>query len=187
MILSFNYNGCRIQLFKNIFRYARFRGSDAFSRKKTGTRFIILPGEKVYSKQKKDRYDIKKDSLYVTGSNVLHKQLSSKDAPVFEISVYLKILGNTDDAAIRFFASKFFWIGKCSPQLRRIFNQLVSENSKTGLWRESILSALTLQMITEMTRLYYPDNASSLLPPEDCDLNENRSWILDTLFAGGLQ
>lgn len=62
----------------------------------------------MYSKQKKDRYDIKKDSLYVTGSNVLHKQLSSKDAPVFEISVYLKILGNTDDAAIRFFASKFF-------------------------------------------------------------------------------
>lgn len=37
-------------------------------------------------------------------------------------------------------------------------------------------------MITEMTRLYYPDNASSLLPPEDCDLNENRSWILDTLL-----
>lgn len=80
------------------------------------------------------------------------------------------------------FCLQVFWIGKCSPQLRRIFNQLVSENSKTGLWRESILSALTLQMITEMTRLYYPDNASSLLPPEDCDLNENRSWILDTLL-----
>jgi len=152
------------------------------SHAKNGYEIHYIAGGKGVLETEKDRYDIKKDSLYVTGSNVLHKQLSSKDAPVFEISVYLKILGNTDDAAIRFFASKFFWIGKCSPQLRRIFNQLVSENSKTGLWRESILSALTLQMITEMTRLYYPDNASSLLPPEDCDLNENRSWILDTLL-----
>lgn len=181
MILSFNYNGCRIQLFK-IFSDTLDSVVQMHSHAKNGYEIHYIAKGKGVLETEKDRYDIKKDSLYVTGSNVLHKQLSSKDAPVFEISVYLKILGNTDDAAIRFFASKFFWIGKCSPQLRRIFNQLVSENSKTGLWRENILSSLTLQMITEMTRLYYPDNASSLLPPEDCDLNENRSWILDTLL-----
>ena len=164
MILSFNYNGCRIQLFK-IFSDTLDSVVQMHSHAKNGYEIHYIARGKGVLETEKDRYDIKKDSLYVTGSNVLHKQLSSKDAP-----------------AIRFFASKFFWIGKCSPQLRRIFNQLVSENSKTGLWRESILSALTLQMITEMTRLYYPDNASSLLPPEDCDLNENRSWILDTLL-----
>lgn len=107
MILSFNYNGCRIQLFK-IFSDTLDSVVQMHSHAKNGYEIHYIARGKGVLETEKDRYDIKKDSLYVTGSNVLHKQLSSKDAPVFEISVYLKILGNTDDAAIRFFASKFF-------------------------------------------------------------------------------
>lgn len=181
MLLSFYYNGCRIQLFK-IFADTLDAVVQMHSHAKNGYEIHYIASGKGILETENDRYEIKKNSLYVTGPHVLHKQLSSKDDPVFEISIYLKILGNTDDACVRFFASKFFWIGKCSPQLRKIFNQLVSENKKSGLWRESVLSSLTLQMIVEMTKLYYPENASSLLPPEDYDLNENRSWILDMLL-----
>ena len=181
MILSFNYNGCRIQLFK-IFADTLDTVVQMHSHAKNGYEIHYIASGTGVLETDKNRYDIKKNSLYVTGPNVLHKQFSNSNDPVFEISVYLKILGNIDDTSIHFFASKPFWIGKCSPQLRKIFNQLVLENEKTGLWRESVLSSLTLQMIVEMTRLYYPDNASALLPPEDEDLNENRSWILDTLL-----
>lgn len=52
MILSFNYNGCRIQLFK-IFSDTLDSVVPMHSHAKTGTRFIILPEAKVYSKQKK--------------------------------------------------------------------------------------------------------------------------------------
>ncbi len=181
MILSFNYNGCRIQLFK-IFADTLDSVVQMHSHAKNGYEIHYIANGTGVLETDKNRYDIKKNSLYVTGPNILHKQFSNSDDPVFEISVYLKIIGNIDDTSIRFFASNPFWIGKCSPQLRKIFNQLVLENEKTGLWRESVLSSLTLQMIVEMTRLYYPDNASALLPPEDADLNENRSWILDTLL-----
>ena len=181
MLLSFNYNGCRIQLFK-IFADTLDSVVQMHSHAKNGYEIHYIARGNGVLETENESYEIKKNSLYVTGPNVLHKQLSSNDNPVFEISVYLKILGNTDDTAVHFFASKPFWIGKCSAPLRKIFNQLVSENEKAGLWRESVLSSLTLQMIVEMTRLYYPDNASSLLPPEDYDLNENRSCILDTLL-----
>ena len=180
MILSFNYNGCRIQLFK-IFSDTLDSVVQMHSHAKNGYEIHYIARGKGVLETEKDRYDIKKDSLYVTGSNVLHKQLSSKDAPVFEISVYLKILGNTDDAAIRFFASKFFWIGKCSPQLRRIFNQLVSENSKTGLWRESILSALTLQMIT--VRQKELSKIITVHLSESCAMNQRWLWQHRSLKA----
>lgn len=108
MILSFNYNGCRIQLFK-IFSDTLDSVVQMHSHAKNGYEIHYIAGGKGVLETEKDRYDIKKDSLYVTGSNVLHKQLSSKDAPVFEISVYLKILGNTDDAAIRFFCLQVFF------------------------------------------------------------------------------
>lgn len=107
MILSFNYNGCRIQLFK-IFSDTLDSVVQMHSHAKNGYEIHYIAEGKGVLETEKDRYDIKKNSLYVTGPNVLHKQLSGKDAPMFEISVYLKILGNTDDAAIRFFASKFF-------------------------------------------------------------------------------
>ncbi len=181
MILSFNYNGCRIQLFK-IFYDTLDSVVQMHSHAKNGYEIHYIAGGTGVLETDKNRYDIKKNSLFVTGPNVLHKQLSSTDDPVLEVGIYLKILGKIDDTALRFFASKPFWIGKCSPQLRKIFNRLVTERDKSGLWQESVLSALVLQMIVELTRLYYPDNASALLPPEDADLNENRSWILDTLL-----
>ena len=87
MILSFNYNGCRIQLFK-IFSDTLDSVVQMHSHAKNGYEIHYIAGGKGVLETEKDRYDIKKDSLYVTGSNVLHKQLSSKDAPVFEISVY---------------------------------------------------------------------------------------------------
>ncbi len=181
MILSFNYNGCKIQLFK-IFADNLDSVVQMHSHAKNGYEIHYIASGTGALETDKNRYAIKKNSLYVTGPNVLHKQFSNNDDPVFEISIYLKILGNIDDASIRFFTSKPFWIGKCSPRLRKIFEQIVLESKKTGLWQKSVLSTLALQIIVEMTRLYYPDNASALLPPEDMDLNENRSWILDTLL-----
>ena len=84
MILSFNYNGCRIQLFK-IFSDTLDSVVQMHSHAKNGYEIHYIARGKGVLETEKDRYDIKKDSLYVTGSNVLHKQLSSKDAPVFEI------------------------------------------------------------------------------------------------------
>ena len=181
MLLSLNYNGCKIQLFK-VFSGKLDTVVQMHSHAKNGYEIHFISSGAGVLETEKEQYAIKKNSLYVTGPNVLHKQISDKNNPVFEIGVYLKISGDSDDAAVRFFESKPFWIGKSNPQIRGVLNRLVAESEKSGLWRENVLSALTLQLVAEMTRLYYPDNTSSLLPPEDYDLNENRSWILDTLL-----
>ena len=181
MLVSFDYNGNKIQLFK-IFSDILDPVVQMHSHAKNGYEIHYIASGTGLLETENNKYELRKNSLYVTGPNVLHKQFSDTSDPVHEISVYLKISGSGKDAAIRFFTSKPFWIGKGSPSVRKVFNRLVSENERNGLWKYSVLSSLTLQLITEMTRLYYPDNTSSLLPPDDYDLNENRSWILDTLL-----
>lgn len=67
MILSFNYNGCRIQLFK-IFSDTLDSVVQMHSHAKNGYEIHYIAGGKGVLETEKDRYDIKKDSLYVTGS-----------------------------------------------------------------------------------------------------------------------
>jgi hypothetical protein len=100
-----------------------------------------------------------------------------------EICIYLKIPNSKNtDRAVELFTSKAFWIGKSNAAVRHIFKTMVEENESNGLLKESILSSLTIRLIVEITRLYFPDETSSASSLSDGDLNESRSWILDQLL-----
>ena len=62
MILSFNYNGCRIQLFK-IFSDTLDSVVQMHSHAKNGYEIHYIAGGKGVLETEKDRYDIKKNSL----------------------------------------------------------------------------------------------------------------------------
>ncbi|MDE6385951.1 MAG: AraC family transcriptional regulator, partial [Eubacterium sp.] len=99
------------------------------------------------------------------------------------ICIYLKIPNSKNtDRAVELFTSKTFWIGKSNAAVRHIFKTMVEENESNGLLKESILSSLTIRLIVEITRLYFPDETSSAGSLSDGDLNESRSWILDQLL-----
>lgn len=131
----------------------------------------------------KGRYGLAENTLFITGPNVMHKQLSSPEDPVRELCVYLKISDVERDGAVRAFASRPFWIGMGGDGVRRLFHQIVAENRKNDLCREQMLCALTIQLIAQIVRLYEPSSTESPDPKPEGDLNESRSWILDTLLA----
>lgn len=182
MAITFYYNESKIQLFK-VFSGTLDEIVQMHAHTKGGYELHLIDDGKGILDTEDDQYALSKNVLYVTGPNVLHKQTPDLEDPMHELCVYLKIPNTKHtDSAVHFFASRAFWIGKSNAAVRQIFKQMVAESEKNGLWKESVLSSLAIRLIVEMTRLYFPENTGALLPPQDTDLNENRSWILDQLL-----
>lgn len=180
MAVTFYYNNSKIQIFK-IFSGTLDEIVQMHSHTKHGYELHLIDAGKGILDTEDNRYYLSKNVLYVTGPNVLHKQIPDMENPMHELCVYLGIPdAKNTDSTVNYFSKQGFWIGKSNAAIRQIFKQMNEEYEKESLWKESVLSSLAIRLIVEMTRLYYPDNA--LLPPQDIDLNESRSWILDQLL-----
>lgn len=183
MAVTFYYNESKIQIFK-IFSGTLDEIVLMHAHTKNSYEIHLIDSGYGILDTENNQYNLSKNILFVTGPNVLHKQTPDFNNPMHELCIYLKISNvKDDDSVLRFFTSRPFWIGKSNSTVRQIFKQLIMENEKDRLWKESILSSLVLRLITEMTSLYFPGNATALLPPQGTDLNENRSWILDELLS----
>ncbi|MGN1328552.1 MAG: AraC family transcriptional regulator [Eubacterium sp.] len=129
------------------------------------------------------KYNLSKNTLYVTGPNVFHKQTPDFKNPMHELCVYLEISNSKNsDKALELFTSKPFWIGKSNTAIRRIFKLMLEGSEGSDFLKDSILSSLTIRLIVEMARLYYPDGTSLTKSTARSDLNESRCWILEQLF-----
>lgn len=182
MAISFYYNGSKIQIFK-VFSGTINEIVQMHSHPKNGYELHLIDYGRGILDTADNRYTLSKNILYVTGPNVLHKQTPDFENPMHEICIYLKIPNSKNaDRAFELFTSKAFWIGKSNAAIRHIFKIMVEENESDELLKESILSSLTIRLIVEMTRLYFPNETGSADLISDGDLNESRSWILDQLL-----
>ncbi|MDE6471116.1 MAG: AraC family transcriptional regulator [Eubacterium sp.] len=182
MAVTFYFNNSKIQIF-NIFSGTLDEIVQMHSHTKHGYELHLIDAGKGFLDTENKRYNLSKNVLYVTGPHVLHKQTPDLENPMHELCVYLEIPNTKNtDITVQYFSKQRFWIGKSNAAIRQIFKQMNEENEKESLWKESVLSSLAIRLIIEMTRLYYPDNTNALLPPQDTDLNESRSWILDQLL-----
>lgn len=182
MAVTFYYNKCKIQIFK-VFAGTLDKTIMMHSHTKNGYELHLIDSGSGMLETVNGVYKLSKDTLYVTGPNVLHKQTPDEKDPMHELCVYFKIPGIPADIAVRAFASREFWIGKSNREIRGIFSRMVSENENFNSWRESVLASLAVRLITEMARLYFPGNTGlAAVSADDRDLNESRSWILDQLF-----
>lgn len=181
MDLTFYYNGDKIQIFKI------FSGTLDFvpmhSHSKNGYELHFIESGSGILNTEDGRYEINKNTLFMTGPNVLHKQTPNSDNPMHELCVYLKIPSRQNNSEIiKAFASKAFWIGKSTPEIKHILKQMIDEHEKNSIWKKDILSSLAIRLISELTRIYYPESVSSSSKAESTDLNESRSWIIDQLL-----
>lgn len=182
MTVTFHYNRTKIQIFK-IFSGTLEPIIRMHAHAKNGYEIHYVDSGSGILETEDGKYSLTENTLFITGPNVMHKQLSSPEDPVHELCVYLKISDDGRDGVIRAFASKPFWIGKGGDSVRQLFRQVVAENRKSDLCRDQVLAALTIQLIAQMIRLYEPSRTESSDFPGEGDLNESRSWILDTLLA----
>ena len=183
MATTFYYNDIKIQIFK-IFSGTLREIVPMHSHTKNSYEIHLIDYGKGILDTENSRYNLTKNTLFITGPNLLHKQIPDKEQPMHELCVYFKIPDlKQNTGAVSKFTSQNFWLGKSNTEIRRLFKQMVTENEKNSLWKDDILSSLAIRLITEITRLYYPDNASHFVGDADTDLNESRSWILDQLLS----
>lgn len=181
MDITFYFNGSKIQIFK-IFSGTLTDTVPMHSHPKNGYELHLIDSGNGILDTKDKQYTISKNSLFITGPNMLHKQISSKDTPMHELCVYFKITNTVKNSAVDLFSQRNFWIGKSSTEIRRLFNQIISENEKDSICKKDILSSLGLRIIIEIARLYYPEKEGINQQAEGTDLYESRSWILDQLL-----
>ena len=182
MALSFYFNKSKIQIFK-VFSGTLDNSIMMHSHTKNSYELHLIDSGRGILETEDARYELVKNILYVTGPNVAHKQTPDKDMPMHELCVYFKILNSQEnDRAVSMFCSRPFWIGKSNAAVRRILKQMTEESRKNGPWRDSVLSSLAIRLIVEMAGLYFPGNSLEAPNPDNTDLNESRSWILDQLF-----
>lgn len=183
MATTFYFNENKIQLFK-IFSGTLNETVPMHSHTKNGYEIHFIDYGSGILETDSSRYKLSKNSLFITGPNLLHKQIPDKTQPMHELCVYFKIPDLKHNTGIvSKFSAQNFWIGKSNAEIRRLFRQMVSESEKSGLLQDDILSSLSIRLITEIARLYVPDSAGNIQEKTNIDLNESRSWILDQLLS----
>lgn len=183
MDVTFHYNNNKIQLFK-IFSGTLSEIVPMHSHTKNSFEVHLIDYGKGVLETDFGKYNLSKNMLFITGPKLLHKQISDKDCPMHELCVYFRISDTKKNSdIISKFASQSFWIGKSNAEIRHLFKQMVNEKDKNNQWQNDILSSLSIRLISEITRLYFPDNNRQENDAQDTDLNESRSWILDQFFS----
>lgn len=182
MAVTFYYNESKIQIFK-IFSGTIDGIIQMHAHTKDGYELHLIDNGYGVLDTADGKYKLSKNTIYVTGPNIMHKQTPDFEKPMHELCIYLKIPKSKKfDKAFELFTSKPFWIGKSNAAIRHIFKIMLEENESNEFLKESILSSLTIRLIVEMTRLYYPNESSPIDLLKNNDLNESRSWILDQLL-----
>lgn len=182
MDITFYYNKNKIQLFK-IFSGTLSEIVPMHSHTKNSFELHLIDYGSGMLETESGVYNISRNTLFITGPSLLHKQIPDKMSPMHELCVYFKISDiKNNNSSVSKFASTNFWIGKSNAEIRRLFKQMVAENVKSSQWKNDILSSLSIRLISEIARLYSADNTNHQNETTSTDLYESRSWILDQLF-----
>lgn len=132
-------------------------------------------------------YDIAPNTLYVTGPQVEHSQISNPEDPMLEYCVYLVLprspgkLKNTQDSAAGLFEKTSFWFGQDSCGAEAIFRRIFYElrNQQTGYMTQ--IQSLLSQLVIALVRNYeQPDTPAPSFSASN--LNDSKSIILEEYF-----
>lgn len=121
------------------------------------------------------RYEITPGTLFVTGPQIAHEQVSSTENPMVEYCLYMKVYpaDQGKHALTDQFCAHPFWIGTGDTQTHELMKQLISELETRNAGYEQMLEALLQQFILHLIRKYSVSgaegspSAAPKLPTED--------------------
>lgn len=181
MAISFSYCGSTIQILKiasvsineTIQMHSHAKDCYEIHYIDSGKGTLTLPSQS---------FNLTRGSLFVTGPNVMHKQIPDEINPMHELCLYIVVKNskNSEDL-LRYFTSHAFWLGKGNARIRQLFVRIIREHENNLKWSDSLISALAIELMAEMVTLYSPVS-HNLRSDSRTDLNESREWILDELF-----
>ncbi len=102
-------------------------------------------------------YDITPGTLFVTGPEVAHEQISAPDDPMTEYCIYVKVRPGAKkhkDSFVEAFLNQVFWFGTGDTLYHEWMKQIISELEQRPLGYELVLQTLLQQVILYLARKY---------------------------------
>lgn len=136
------------------------------------------------------RYGIGENTLYVTGPNVFHEQISDSGNPITEFGIYLQVDRNQPQGRIMsVFCENVIWMGKGRKQLRHLMQQILYEHERKSLGWTDKISLLLAEFIIECARSYECASCHEDLLPQPKEnffthdiYEENAQLVMDEMF-----
>ncbi len=118
-------------------------------------------------------YSLVKNSLYITGPHIWHRQTIDGKDPLSEICLYIQKTSTGTDILSSTFNATHFWIGQANDAIRALFdnlNEIAYQNSLYAKEKQIHISEL---IITELSFLY-----SSDLIMSDADTPDDKKFVI---------
>lgn len=133
-------------------------------------------------------YDIKPNTLYVTGPHVEHFQLPDPQDPMCEYCVYIKMdpvkkthSGPQTDSLIESFQQYPFWFGQDTQNIHALMQRLFFELEHQLLGYQEEVESLLCQLVIAMVRNYKQIHKSSS-HFEDSHLDDSKDILIEEYF-----
>lgn len=129
-------------------------------------------------KTREKSYPLKKNSLYVTGPDAWHEQLTDIDNPMSEYCLYLQTVHIGDDALSSIFLDQHFWIGKGNREIKEAFFQMLSLAEHENLFAVQKLSIYVMLLLNELATRYSP----IIRYDSSATVDERKFYLIETTF-----
>ena len=140
---------------------------------------FIVDGEGTLTTDRKT-YTLSKGDFFVTGPNVYHQQSTNPENPLTEYFIYIQASDKkTKNALVSTFLSNHFYIQR-NCVLFELVEKILSEKTECKWGYENIIAALMQILMTEITRLYWPDFKVTTENTEN--LNDRRFILIEQAF-----
>ena len=138
------------------------------------------------------KYDITPGTLFMTGPEVPHEQISASDNPMTEYSIYLQVrqpLPKEMPPLVRTFLECSFWFGQAEKSFYTLINQLFEELKAHHSGYELMLQSILPQLLLNVAR-HYPQSQPvlqnehskpSILQPQQT-ISEKAYLIIEEAF-----
>ena len=140
---------------------------------------FIVDGEGTLTTDTKT-YTLSKGDFFVTGPNVYHQQSTNPEKPLTEYYLYIQVSDKKTNNALvsTFLANHFFFCRNC--ELFYLVENMLHEDKEKKWGYENIIAALMQILMTEITRLYWPDFKVTKENAEN--LNDRRFILIEQAF-----
>lgn len=132
-------------------------------------------------------YEIKPNTLYITGPHFEHEQISSPKCRMMEITIYMEVnknpqhIGDHIERLSELFLDTIFWFGQDKQNLNPLFQSLLKELDEQIVGYD-INAQCLLQQITIGIIRNYKENQKSRTVIATKDLSNNRFLAIEVAF-----
>ncbi|MCA0753428.1 AraC family transcriptional regulator [Paenibacillus sp. N4] len=136
------------------------------------------------------KYPILPGTLYMTGPDIVHEQITDLSDPMAEYCICFEVLAHTagDDPDLSYIAEQFvhtsFWFGQDKQNLLQLFEQLSSETSNRYIgWYRTVQNIIE-QIVIKLVRNYTNNYPTTTIMPLKT-LDDERVVIIENSFRTG--